>query len=952
MRHLVRQKIFLVCLILFSLATTRLSAAETVVWSELPAVKKASPKQKKIWAKMAKTPRGLFYSGRYEQALKILAKKSSTQASALTGEILVETGHDLEAVVVLTAALKKFSPTPELLTVRARAFMVSGQYKKAEADLLAATAKLKAVPKPGEMHAKTVLAELYETLARRDDWFAQADWFFDFYANEVDDPAQLTPAQLVYLGRGVTVGEDFKNGLLMASRAAKKDPTFLPSFLQVGKVFAQKYQYDDATDEFSSALKLNPRQPDAQVGLAAVFMFKNKYVEAEKEFNRALQTNPRNLDALLGLASLEFIDEDTPQALTLCGKVLAVNPHYPEALLFKLAVEWLSDARQASAKTAVRLQAVYEELPFASEEIKQAVQNAGASRIQQAISEMLASSLRTPEAIFPARKAVKLDPENFAALAHLATLLMRTGNEKEAAPLLREAFEHDKFNVWLYNLLQLLRRDKEYKVFRTKRFLVKLHKDDYPILAEYLDTLVDAQLAHCEKIFGYKITVNPVKLTIMKSHGDFSARITGLPRLHATGATFGPFVAVISPRAMKKEQRRTFNWESTLLHEIAHVVTLMGSKYRIPRWLTEGISVYSEGWVNPGWDKPFKTMIENDMLPDIAHWNRDFNRPRYGWQVPAAYVAAGKFVAWLVDEYGAAVLPKIIKLYGEGKDTATVFKLATGKDLPALNKWLHAKLRAYAATIYLLPAIDPSRRAEYEKAYAEDSSNGKLALKLFLLYQETKSKRFTEFVTKLVNQGEKAFAAQDASKGNPAITAAILFTAGQAMGKHKFKVAHLNLERALFFSPQSPGANFLSAVLAIKEKKTAAAIAFYQKTIAAYPRFVQKNSLGNPYKKLAELLDKVGKKAAAIKVRQAYCQINRDDGDMLRTLAESLVAAKREKEALVAYRRLIGIDPYIRADHLSYAKLLSAAGRDEDAAVERRVAKACPPADDTKDAAK
>ena len=37
-----------------------------------------------------------------------------------------------------------------------------------------------------------------------------------------------------------------------------------------------------------------------------------------------------------------------------------------------------------------------------------------------------------------------------------------------------------------------------------------------------------------------------------------------------------------------------FQWEATLWHELAHVITLQMSNQRVPRWLTEGISVYEE----------------------------------------------------------------------------------------------------------------------------------------------------------------------------------------------------------------------------------------------------------------------------------------------------------------------------------------------------------------------
>ena len=42
-------------------------------------------------------------------------------------------------------------------------------------------------------------------------------------------------------------------------------------------------------------------------------------------------------------------------------------------------------------------------------------------------------------------------------------------------------------------------------------------------------------------------------------------------------------------------------WESVLWHEFCHVVTLKMTKNKMPRWLSEGISVYEERQVDPAW---------------------------------------------------------------------------------------------------------------------------------------------------------------------------------------------------------------------------------------------------------------------------------------------------------------------------------------------------------------
>ena len=61
--------------------------------------------------------------------------------------------------------------------------------------------------------------------------------------------------------------------------------------------------------------------------------------------------------------------------------------------------------------------------------------------------------------------------------------------------------------------------------------------------------------------------------------------------LGALGACFGRVVTLDSPKA---REPGTFNWGETLWHEMAHVITLQLSGNRLPRWLSEGTSVFEE----------------------------------------------------------------------------------------------------------------------------------------------------------------------------------------------------------------------------------------------------------------------------------------------------------------------------------------------------------------------
>src|SRR5881396_3872769 len=60
----------------------------------------------------------------------------------------------------------------------------------------------------------------------------------------------------------------------------------------------------------------------------------------------------------------------------------------------------------------------------------------------------------------------------------------------------------------------------------------------------------------------------------------------------------GLSIAMDSPSARSSGE---FNWGSTLWHEFMHVISLQMTEYRIPRWFSEGLSVYEERKARPGW---------------------------------------------------------------------------------------------------------------------------------------------------------------------------------------------------------------------------------------------------------------------------------------------------------------------------------------------------------------
>ena len=175
-------------------------------------------------------------------------------------------------------------------------------------------------------------------------------------------------------------------------------------------------------------------------------------------------------------------------------------------------------------------------------------------------------------------------------------------------------------------------------------------------------------------------------------HDDFAVRTLGLPgMIGALGACFGRVVTLDSPTA---REPGTFNWGETLWHEMAHVITLQLSGNRLPRWLSEGTSVFEERRARADWgrdmDIPFARAIDRGGVIKIRELNSGFSSSQ---TINFAYYQASLVVEHIHDTYGQRKLRALIAAYADGSDTETAIKKALGVDIDELQKGFDALAR-------------------------------------------------------------------------------------------------------------------------------------------------------------------------------------------------------------------------------------------------------------------
>src|SRR5688572_30455323 len=169
-------------------------------------------------------------------------------------------------------------------------------------------------------------------------------------------------------------------------------------------------------------------------------------------------------------------------------------------------------------------------------------------------------------------------------------------------------------------------------------------------------------------------------IEIIPQHDDFAVRNLGLPgMIGALGASFGRVVTMDSPTA---RDPGTFSWQATLWHEMAHVVTLQLSKQRIPRWLTEGISVHEEAKYRPEWGRDmevtFARAMDRGKVLKLRDLNSGFTRPD---TISLAYYQASLLVDHIVTTRGQAALNALVRSFSEGIENEAAVKRALNVDL-------------------------------------------------------------------------------------------------------------------------------------------------------------------------------------------------------------------------------------------------------------------------------
>ena len=751
--------------------------------------------------------------------------------------------------------LLRSSTDPRSVALRARAAIARGRYAEAETMLLAP-----ASASPGSDAALELgLLQLY--LGRRTDGTRTLQ-------GVISRSPSNAPLDLMRLGlaaRGLGQFQEANGYLRSASGLAPDDPVINTAW---GELFLEKYNRADAVKSFQAALRVDPDYVPARVGLAKATLEENPPV-AKQAIEKALGTNPSYVPAHLLIAELALDDRQRDDARKSIAKALQINPNSLEARALDGAMAFL-EARPADFQRIV------------AEVLKI---NPTYGEVYRVAGDHAARNYRFDEAVDLTRRALMVDNASTRAYGDLGMHLLRTGDEPAARRSLETAFKADPYDVITYNSLALLDTVDKFETLRQGDLVVRLHPDEAPVMREVVMPLAQEALSTLSRLWDFKPT-GPILIEMFPKHDDFAVRTLGLPGfLGALGACFGRVVTLDSPRARPPGQ---FSWESTLWHEMAHVITLQMSSNRMPRWLSEGISTFEEKRARPEWGRemevPFAQALEGGKLLKLHELNEGFSDPKL---ISLTYYQASLLVEHIIALHGEPALRNLLRAYGRGLEDEDAIKAALNTTFDQLQASFDAKLeKDYAELRRALksPAIPAMPTVDQLKTLASENP-GSFRVQL-------------QLADALREAGDPAGAIQAAERASRLIPAAN--------------------------GPQNPNA-FIAAI-ALERKDNARAIQALEALVK-----VDSNDVESA-RKLAALLAPLGDEPRTVAAYRMVAELDPFDVQAQSVVGRYALKQRNAERAIRAFRAaLAGAPPDRAAAYLDLAEAHFMAGQLPDA---------------------
>jgi tetratricopeptide (TPR) repeat protein len=651
-------------------------------------------------------------------------------------------------------------------------------------------------------------------------------------------------------------------------QAEKMDPPPREAFLAIGQLALNKHDYSLAADAYRAGLKKFPDDPDMESGLAKAFESGDRG-EMMKHIEAALSVNPRHIPTLLLLADHLIDAEQYDEADKQLALALKVNPNHPEALAYRAVLAHLrNDAAQETAARAAALK-FYQTNP----------------EVDYLIGKKLAQKYRFAEGAAAQRRALDFEPDFLPAQRELAEDLLRLGQNDAGWELAESAHKKDAYDVTAYNLSMLHERMMKFATLTNAHFIVHMSPLEAGLYGDRVLALLDRARETLTRKYGVQLT-QPTVVEIFPEQKDFAVRTFGMPGNPGyLGVCFGPVITANSPAS---QMPNPANWEDVLWHEFCHVVTLTATRNRMPRWLSEGISVYEERQANPLWGEKmnlaYRDMILKGELTPLGKLSGSFLAPTNSEHLLFAYYESSLVVEFIAEKFGLDALKKILGDLHEGVEINKAIAARTAA-LPELEKQFDEFARERAAK--LAPGADlaklPAVHSQIERSAWEIAHPNNYYVQLEKATELIRAKKWAE--------------------AKPVLESLAQIYHGESRAENPL---------------------WMLAAAERNLRDTNAELATLEKLAA------QESDFADLFSRLIELCKQRKDWVSVTNYAERLLAINPLSPVPHRGLAEAGAALKNNEQAITAYNKLLALDPPDPSEtHFQLAKLLHARGNSD-----------------------
>ena len=474
------------------------------------------------------------------------------------------------------------------------------------------------------------------------------------------------------------------------NQAKRRAPDYRDVYLAGGQLALEKSDFALASEWFRGGLAKHPRDPDLNHGLARSLSSGNRSKMA-KPLTDALETNPHHIPSLLLTADHAIDAEQYAEAEKFLEKAIAVHPRHPEAWAYRAVLAFLRNHPEEEQKARETALSQWRTNP----------------RVDFVIGLKLSQKYRFKEGAEHQRQALLFDEEYLPAQLQLAQDLLRLGNAKEGWDLAETVHKKDGYQVAAYNLTTLRDAMAKFAVLTNAHFQVRMTTHEADVYGNHLLGLLEKARSRLVEKYGVTLD-DPTYIEVFNDSKDFAVRTFGMPDNPGfLGVCFGRVVTANSPATTTANPA---NWEAVIWHEFCHVITLTMTRNRMPRWLSEGISVYEERQANSTWghamDLKFRDMILEGQLAPLSKMSSAFLTPESNEHLQFAYFQAGLVIEFLVKRSGFPALKELLNDLRDGKEINLSIESRYGS-LKELETEFEKHAKEMAKT--LAPGLDTSK---------------------------------------------------------------------------------------------------------------------------------------------------------------------------------------------------------------------------------------------------